>query len=315
MNPEKEPNRTMEDGEIHIPKFVSQRKFQKPLVQQNRHSVPSKKPASVIWPSKRTIPQKRKHNPARNQRNKTIQTQSWKGRSSSKQGRKPMDLFTVICLWLMFWIVVVMGIGIWSIVMSGVFSSGGHDTKVSNDSFLLTQNSMDDENGKKRSVPDWVLKDLLPLNEYSRPGTKLDAVNGVVVHYTGNPGTTAEQNRSYYEQLAKTHETKVSSHFVIGIDGTIIQCVPLDEVAYCSNHRNSDTISIECCHLDNKGQFSKATLDSLTKLLKWLTEAYHLRQEQILRHYDVTGKECPKYYVDHPDEWEDFLDRIVFSPY
>ena len=25
------------------------------------------------------------------------------------------------------------------------------------------------------------------------------------------------------------------------------------------------------------------------------------------RHYDVTGKECPKYFVEHPDAWEQFL--------
>ena len=45
--------------------------------------------------------------------------------------------------------------------------------------------------------PDWITQDFLPRNDYSRPGTPLDAVDGVVVHYVGNPGTTAGQNRSY----------------------------------------------------------------------------------------------------------------------
>ena len=83
------------------------------------------------------------------------------------------------------------------------------------------------------TIPDWIVQDILPVNEYSRPGIALSEVNGVVVHYTGNPGTTAEQNRSYYKNLAETKETYASSHFVIGIDGKIIQCVPLDEIAYC----------------------------------------------------------------------------------
>ena len=96
------------------------------------------------------------------------------------------------------------------------------------------------------TIPDWVVQDILPINEYSRPGIELSEVNGVVVHYTGNPGTTAEQNRSYYKNLAETKETYASSHFVIGMDGKIIQCVPLNEIAYCSNQRNDDTISIEC---------------------------------------------------------------------
>ena len=36
-------------------------------------------------------------------------------------------------------------------------------------------------------------------------------------------------------------------------------------------------------------------------------EYYQLEPSQILRHYDVTGKACPLYFVDHPDAWERFL--------
>lgn len=39
------------------------------------------------------------------------------------------------------------------------------------------------------ATPDWITADLLPVNPYSRPGEPLDTVNGVVVHYVGNPGT------------------------------------------------------------------------------------------------------------------------------
>ncbi len=64
-------------------------------------------------------------------------------------------------------------------------------------------------------IPDWIVQDILPVNEYSRPGIALSEVNGVVVHYTGNPGTTAEQNRSYYKNLAETKETYAISHFYL----------------------------------------------------------------------------------------------------
>lgn len=168
------------------------------------------------------------------------------------------------------------------------------------------------EDSSSAVFPDWIVQDFLPINNYSRPGTKLDGVTGVVVHYTGNPGTTAEQNRSYFGNLAETHETYASSHFVIGMDGAIIQCVPLDEVAYCSSHRNNDTISIECCHMDESGQFSQETLESLTQLLNWLIETYQLNRNDILRHYDVTGKECPRYYVKYPDAWTELLNNLVF---
>ena len=166
---------------------------------------------------------------------------------------------------------------------------------------------------KEITVPDWIVQDILPINEYSRPGIGLSEVNGVVVHYTGNPGTTAEQNRSYFGYLAETKEAYASSHFVIGIDGKIIQCVPLDEIAYCSNQRNDDTISIECCHADDTGQFSQATLDALIKLLNWLIKTYNLNRDDILRHYDVIGKECPYYFVKNPDAWEGLLNSLDYD--
>ena len=159
-------------------------------------------------------------------------------------------------------------------------------------------------------MPDWVTVDLIPLNRYSRPGTALNEVNGIVIHYVGNPGTTAEQNRNYFAGLADTHETYASSHFVIGIDGEILQCVPLDEIAYCSNNRNVDTISIECCHPGEDGQFTRETYDSLVRLTAFLADYYDLERDDVIRHYDVTGKLCPLYFVEHEDAWENFKDEV-----
>jgi len=163
---------------------------------------------------------------------------------------------------------------------------------------------------KPPELPEWVTVDLLPVNEYSRPGTELNRVNGIVVHYVGNPGTTAQNNRDYFAGLAQTGETSASSHFVIGLEGEVIQCVPLDEIAYCSNHRNEDTISIECCHPDGGGQFTPETYDALVRLTAFLADYYGLGQEQIIRHYDVTGKLCPLYYVEHEEAWAQFRDDV-----
>ena len=151
-----------------------------------------------------------------------------------------------------------------------------------------------------------IKEDLLPVNEYSRPGTTLEKVNGVVIHYTGNPGTTASQNRGYFESLAETKETKASSHYIIGLSGEIIQCVPLSEIAYASNERNADTISIECCIDNEAGKFNDKTYDALVHLTAWLVGEYDLKISDIIRHYDVTGKTCPKYFVEHESAWEDF---------
>ena len=152
--------------------------------------------------------------------------------------------------------------------------------------------------------------ELLDVNEYSRPGIPLEQINGIVIHYTANPGSTAQNNRDYFEGLKDSHETKVSSHFVVGIEGEIVQCIPSSEIAYASNSRNSDTLSIECCHPDETGKFTDATYTSLVRLTGWLCYRFNLTSEDVIRHYDVTGKICPKDYVDHPEAWEQFKSDV-----
>lgn len=161
-------------------------------------------------------------------------------------------------------------------------------------------------------TPDYVDVQLIAKNEYSRPGKKLDAVNGIVVHYVANPGTSAAANRSYFAGLAQSGETYASSNFIIGLDGEVLQCVPADEVAYASNNRNSDTLSIECCHPDETGVFAYPTYRSLVQLCADICIGFELDpQTDIIRHYDVTGKLCPLYFVEHEDEWKIFLDDVA----
>lgn len=149
--------------------------------------------------------------------------------------------------------------------------------------------------------------ELLTVNEYSRPAAALKKVKGVVIHYTANPGTDALANRNYFEGLKDSHVTKASSHFVIGLDGAIVQCIPSTEIAYASNERNKDTISIECCIEDDTGKFNQATYDAAVHLTAWLVEHFQLETKDVIRHFDVTGKACPKYFVDFPSAWEQFL--------
>ncbi|MCR4674660.1 MAG: peptidoglycan recognition protein family protein [Lachnospiraceae bacterium] len=151
-----------------------------------------------------------------------------------------------------------------------------------------------------------ITEEFLTVNEYSRPQIALNEVNGIVVHYTANPGTTADNNRSYFEGLATSGETYASSHFIIGLEGEVVQCVPLTEIAYASNDRNDDTISIECCHEDETGEFNEETYATLVHLTAYLMGQYDLEIDDVIRHYDVSGKNCPKYYVEHEDAWEQF---------
>ena len=151
--------------------------------------------------------------------------------------------------------------------------------------------------------PDWT-EDFLTISEYSRPGEPLGEVNNIFVHYTANIRTSAAQNRSYFENLKDNHDVPgASAHFIIGIEGEILQIVPLDESAYAVQTRNADSISIECCYKYENGQFTQETYDSLIKLLAWLVDTYDLETDDILRHYDCGGKKCPLYYVENEDAW------------
>ena len=152
--------------------------------------------------------------------------------------------------------------------------------------------------------------DLLSPNPYSRPETSTSRIRNIVIHYTANPGATAKQNRDYFEGLKDTHLTKASSHFIVGIEGEIIQCIPTWEVAYASNSRNGDSVSIECCHPDETGEFTGATYDSMVKLSAWLCLKFGLTENDLIRHYDITGKICPKYFVDYPEKWEEFRSDV-----
>lgn len=159
--------------------------------------------------------------------------------------------------------------------------------------------------------PPPIIGDLLTPNDYSRCEEPLKKVRGIVIHYTANPGTSAEANRNYFENLKLQTKVSASSHFVIGLEGEIIQCIPLDEISFASNDRNDDTISIECCHPDATGKFNQKTYDSLVALSAWLCGKYGLDEKDILRHYDITGKLCPLYYVKHEDAWETLKDDII----
>ena len=150
-------------------------------------------------------------------------------------------------------------------------------------------------------MPDFVTVDYIDIGK-ARTAKPLNEINNIVIHYVGNPNTTAKQNRSYFNNP----DTTVCSHFIVGLDGEILQCVPLSEWSAASNHRNGDTISIEVCHPDETGKFNEETYNSLVKLVAWLCNNSELCENDLIRHYDVTGKQCPKYFVDYPDMWEQF---------
>jgi len=158
-------------------------------------------------------------------------------------------------------------------------------------------------------APDYDVQLLTP-NDYSRSQIAAEEITGIVIHYTANPGTSAQNNRDYFEGLKDSHLTKASSHFIVGLEGEIIQCIPTIERAYASNSRNIDTVSIETCYINEDGSYEEATYDTLVHLTAWLMGKFNLKSEDVIRHYDITGKNCPKYFVENEEAWKQFKDDV-----
>ena len=146
--------------------------------------------------------------------------------------------------------------------------------------------------------PQWIDQEFIE-NPEARTGEPLPAVRDLAIHYVGNPGSSAKGNRNYFN----SEGVEVCSHFIVGLDGEVLQCLPPNERSVATNQRNGDTISIEVCHPDETGRFSDVTYDSLIRLAAWLCEQFDLTEENLIRHYDVSGKLCPLYYVQHEDAW------------
>lgn len=166
---------------------------------------------------------------------------------------------------------------------------------------------------------------LITPNVYSRPGKPVRGVLGLVWHWVANPGTSAQQNRDYFDRLGRAGGRYAGAHYIIGMRGEVLQCIPDHEMAYhCGAEKykeravellgaypNNCTIGIEMCHPDETGEPTAETLESLVMLSAMLAKKYNLLPcLQILRHHDITGKDCPKWFVDRPEEYDQALGAV-----
>ena len=210
--------------------------------------------------------------------------------------------------WIIFIEVLLMGFGLLYIV-SAFIDSGDKDLLYRDSD--LEYFTEEEETEVQFFVPaPKIDEQLLSINPYSRPGKSIRRLDYIVIHYLANPKTTAQENRDYFESLKELRNESMSANYVVGLDGEVIHCIPDDEIAYASNRANDYSISIENCHKDDTGRFTTKTYNSLVELTAYLAEQYSIDRDHVIRHYDVTGKDCPKYFVDHPDRWEKFLDDV-----
>lgn len=174
-------------------------------------------------------------------------------------------------------------------------------------------------------------EELIPLNEFSRPGLPLRLVRNIVIHYTANPGASAanhviyfgkslpDQNRSILaqankllgaakEELMKKVRYASAQFFVDPIEAVLI--VPLDEQAYHASQANPYSIGVEMC-IEPDGSFHPETVRRTVSIVAELCRLYKLNPlRDVIRHYDVTGKVCPAPYVRDPAVWEAFKQSV-----
>ena len=134
-----------------------------------------------------------------------------------------------------------------------------------------------------------------------RPGRSAP-ISYLVLHYTAGRNDSAAGNLRYFAQ----NVVKASAHYFVD-DDSITRSVPDDYVAYhCGAYqykhpscRNANSIGSEMCDAkrDGKVMATEKTIQNAAELVYQLCKQYKIPYDHIIRHYDVTGKLCPAYWV------------------
>ena len=147
-------------------------------------------------------------------------------------------------------------------------------------------------------------------------------IKWIVVHFTANDGDSDESNARYFKNNIK----KASAHYFVD-DDSVTQSVPDNYVAYSVGGdkykntkgakyfnivNNTNSLNIELCDTvkNGKNDLSAKTRANAILLIKQKAKKYGIDRNHIIRHYDVNGKNCPKYFVEDSYSWNRFLDDI-----
>lgn len=139
----------------------------------------------------------------------------------------------------------------------------------------------------------------------------------IVIHYTANDGDSDENNGKYFAN----NSVSASAHYFVD-DDSITQSVPDNYIAWhCGGvktykHpkcRNSNSIGIELCDNVKNGIIypTDNTIKNALELTKMLMKKYNIPVENVIRHYDVTGKNCPSFWVDSSKWYKEFYNKLI----
>lgn len=141
-------------------------------------------------------------------------------------------------------------------------------------------------------------------------------VRYIVIHYTANNGDTAFGNASYFAQNA----VSASAHYFVDENEAWQSVKDGDTAFHCGakryrhpDCRNGNAIGVELCSRKNSGgkyYFKDGTVQRAADLTRSLMKKYGVDVNHVLRHYDVTGKNCPAPFVENGAAWKNFLNRL-----
>lgn len=140
---------------------------------------------------------------------------------------------------------------------------------------------------------------------YGRQGREIDHI---LVHFTSTMAS-ARNNCIYFSRPGAF----ASAHYFVDRDGSIYQSVSMANTAWHAGNwdMNLRSIGIEC--VSDGADFTEEQICALAELVRWLMEGLGVPAENVIRHYDVTGKLCPLPYIDN-GKWAALHARITAEP-
>ena len=146
---------------------------------------------------------------------------------------------------------------------------------------------------------------------------RISDIKFIVIHFTANNGDTAKNNADYF---ANNNNLSASAHYFVD-ENEVWQSVNDGDTAWhCGGTsykhpscRNANSIGVEMCsRKDSSGKYyiKEETIKNTIELVKTLMAEHNIPIENVIRHYDVTGKNCPAPLVENADKWVEFKNRL-----
>ena len=152
---------------------------------------------------------------------------------------------------------------------------------------------------------------------------KKSTIKYIVIHYTAGSNDTAKNEVDYF---AKYNNREAGAHFFVDREGKIGRSIPMNRTAwavggnkypdtkggkYYGKCNNYNSVSIELCAINTRYPSEKQT-KAVKKLIKYIHKyCKNIPKDNVIRHYDVTGKVCPSIYAKpNSKKWKEFRDKV-----